>query len=130
MSRDAPWFRFYVDDWIAGTSSLTAAEKGVYISLLAAMYDRREPIIGDPIALARRCGLPYNRFVPVLDRLVRLGKITRLDDGRLWNERVKKETLQPRPGLEMNPERQKRITKSRARAHVPPITRSITRRGS
>lgn len=40
MSRKAPAFQFYVDDWIAGTFGMTACQKGIYIDLLALQWSR------------------------------------------------------------------------------------------
>jgi uncharacterized protein YdaU (DUF1376 family) len=92
MSNGPPWVRFFPSDWLAGTRALTAAETGVYITLVAMMYDRGEPLPGDdPVALARQCNLTPGRFEAALARLVDAGKIFRTDDGGLWNERVQRE---------------------------------------
>ncbi len=87
MSRD-PWFKFYAADWLAGTSGLTAAERGVYITLLAMMYDHGGPIERDDNRLCRRCGLTKSTFLRVLACLESLGKIVE-SNGRLFNFRAK-----------------------------------------
>jgi len=71
----AAWFRFFPSDWLAGTSSLSAAEIGVYVTLIALIYDSGGPIKRDDVRLSRRCGLPKAGFCRALDSLVRLEKI-------------------------------------------------------
>jgi uncharacterized protein YdaU (DUF1376 family) len=85
-----PWFKFYSSDWISGVSGLSAAERGVYVSLLAAMYDRSGPIPRDDARLARQCGLPKAGFTRAVEALIAESKIVEMD-GMLFNERVKNE---------------------------------------
>lgn len=85
-----PWFRFFPSDWISGVSGLSAAERGVYVTLLAIMYDHGAPIGRDDARLSRQCGLPKAGFVRALDGLISTGKII-VEDGCLWNSRVKTE---------------------------------------
>lgn len=92
MSSGSPWVRFFASDWLAGTRMLSASETGVYITLVAMMYDRGEPLPADDLSpLARQCNLPPYRFEAALDRLVAEGKIIRTDEGKLWNDRVQRE---------------------------------------
>ena len=84
------WFKFYASDWVAGVSSLSASERGVYITLLALMYDNGGPIFRDDARLSRQCGLPKTGFSKCLDALITFGKITE-DDGRIFNNRAKNE---------------------------------------
>lgn len=44
MSGD-PWVKFWPSDWLAGTSGLTAAERGVYITILALIYEQRGGVL-------------------------------------------------------------------------------------
>lgn len=90
MSATA-WFRFFPSDWLGGTRGLTDRQTGVYISLIAMMYDHREPLRDDAEWLARMCGSPNAAsFRKVLQTLLDEGKIIRTDVG-LWNERVQGE---------------------------------------
>lgn len=82
-----PWFPMYSSDWLAGTSGLTAAEKGVYITLICLMYEAEAPIPRDEGRLARRCGAPVGRFRQALSALIDEGKIVEKDGG-LWNLKV------------------------------------------
>ncbi len=47
---------FYPSDWLAGTRGLSDAETGVYITLIARMYEMAGPIERDDNRLARLCG--------------------------------------------------------------------------
>lgn len=85
-----PWVRFFPSDWLGGTRGLSAAEAGIYITLLANMYERGEPLKEDSARLARLCGASNSVFKAALDRLIDDGKITRVEGG-LWNDRVGKE---------------------------------------
>jgi len=85
-----PWVKFYPSDWLAGTRGMSAAETGIYITLIATMYERQEPIKEDVGRLARACGSSNSAFKKALDVLVEDGKIERTD-GLLWNNRVGRE---------------------------------------
>lgn len=85
-----PWFKFYASDWLAGTRGLTAAETGIYVTLIAMMYERGESIPRDDARLSRLCGCPKASFIRALNALIDEGKITTVDDC-LSNDRVEKE---------------------------------------
>ena len=85
-----PWFKFYASDWLAGTRGLTAAETGVYVTLIAMMYERGEDIPRDDVRLSRLCGCPKASFTRSLNALIAETKITEKDGG-LSNDRVEKE---------------------------------------
>lgn len=87
---DMPWVRFFPSDWLAGTRGMSAAETGIYITLVSTMYERGEPVPEDHSRLARLCGAPVATFRRTLETLIEEGKITRLDAG-LWNKRVGEE---------------------------------------
>jgi uncharacterized protein YdaU (DUF1376 family) len=87
---DMPWVRFFPSDWLGGTRGMSAAETGIYITLVATMYERGEPIPEDHTRLARLCGASNSTFRTALDCLIAEGKISRTEAG-LWNDRVAKE---------------------------------------
>ena len=87
---DQPYFRFFVANWLGGTRGMRAGEIGVYITLIALMYDRGSPIQEDARRLARQCGCTPKTFLDTLEMLVDDGKIERTECG-LWNKRVEKE---------------------------------------
>ena len=82
---------FYPSDWLAGTRSLTADETGVYITLLAQMYEMAGPIERNDERLFRLCGCKTKTsYLKILDYLMSQGKIVAVD-GSLYNDRVQKE---------------------------------------
>lgn len=89
---DMPWFKFYHQDWLAGTTGLSMAERGCYITLLALMYDAGGSIVRDDNRLARRCGCPTPNFRSALQALIDDGKIVQ-DGDRLTNDRVNREVM-------------------------------------
>lgn len=88
--RALPWFKFYPDDWLAGVSSLTPAERGVLMTLIALMFDASGPLVPDKPRLARQCGTSVGAFSKILQRLVESNKIEVASDG-LLNRRALRE---------------------------------------
>lgn len=86
-----PWIRFFPSDWLAGTRGMTAAETGIYITLVAMMYERCEPIQNDHARLARLCGTTPAAMKNTISILLDERKLT-IVDGGLWNNRVGVET--------------------------------------
>lgn len=86
MSKN-PYIPFYPSDWLAGTRGLSAAETGVYITLISMMYEREAPLDFDHKRLARLCGTTSQTFKASLSVLIEEEKIIETDAG-LWNERV------------------------------------------
>lgn len=84
---DSPFFQFYASDWLAGTRGLTATETGVYITLVAMMYEVEGPIANDAKRLARLCGSTPAAFKKSVDALVEAGKLTLGSEG-FFNRRV------------------------------------------
>jgi uncharacterized protein YdaU (DUF1376 family) len=81
------WFKFFPSDWISGVSTLSAAERGVYVTILAMIYDHGGPIRRDDARLARCCGLPTPGLMRALDALVLMEKLT-LENGLISNFRA------------------------------------------
>ncbi|WP_208439294.1 YdaU family protein, partial [Bartonella tribocorum] len=90
MSNAMPWIRFHLDDWISSTDGMTLEQRGVYITLLVRMYDKKAPIREDFGTLARVCNCSQKKFVTVVEYLMRNDKVIQTDDG-LWNTRVEEE---------------------------------------
>lgn len=82
-----PFFQFYPSDWLAGTRGLTSSETGVYITLIALMYEANGPIQFDEKRLARLCGATAAAFKKAVDGLVETGKLSVSEDG-IFNRRV------------------------------------------
>lgn len=87
---DMPWFQFYPNDWLSGTRGLSAEETGVYITIIATLYDRAAPIPNDIDRLSRMCGASKRTFVAALAKLVEDEKLVITEQG-IWNTRVEEE---------------------------------------
>lgn len=88
MSQN-PYVQFYTSDFLGGTSGMTAACKGVYITLLCQMYEAESPLGQSWDMLARRCGCTLPAFKRAISDLVDDGKITITDDG-IWSTKCEK----------------------------------------
>lgn len=87
---EMPWFQFYPNDWLAGTRGMSVVENGVYITIIAALYDRRGPIPNDIGDLSRMCGATKKQLNAALKKLVDRGKLVITENG-IWNTRVESE---------------------------------------
>jgi uncharacterized protein YdaU (DUF1376 family) len=94
MTKAPAYVRFFASDWLAGTRELTMHETGVYITLVAMMYEKGEPIDGDVGRLSRLCGTTAAPLSNALKRLTASGKIIEMDGARLWNAKVEIELQQ------------------------------------
>ena len=82
---------FYPSDWLAGTRGMMADEPGVYITLIARMYEMAGPIERDDERLYRVCGCNSKRhFAKILKFLIHEGKVQE-ENGELFHQRVAKE---------------------------------------
>jgi uncharacterized protein YdaU (DUF1376 family) len=86
---DTPWVKFYPSDWLAGTGDLTAAERGVYITIVCLIYEYGGPVPLDRTRLARRCGVPAGSFKRILEGLLDCKKLIETPEG-LTNERAER----------------------------------------
>lgn len=86
---DNPYVQFYTSDFLAGTSGMTAASKGVYITLLCQMYEREAPLTQEWDTLARRCGCTLPAFKKAVEALVDDGKLTVTGAG-IWSPKCDK----------------------------------------
>ena len=77
---------FYPRDWLIGTDGLSLEERGLYIELVARIYDRGAPLPHDERELGRMAGCDIRTFRRVLAALIDKGKITETD-GCLSNAR-------------------------------------------
>jgi hypothetical protein len=80
-------FPLYPDDWLGGTMTMTAAERGVYIDLLCASWSKGGPLTYEEALAAGRQESEIVRSV--LDK-----KFHRNPDGTLQNNRLEQERKQ------------------------------------
>ena len=92
---DSPFVPFYTSDFLAGTSGMTAATKGVYITLLSLMYEAEAPLPQSWETLARRCGCTKSSFKKAIETLEDDAKIHVTDAG-IWSEKCDKHIAQRR----------------------------------
>lgn len=83
----SPYIPFYPSDWLAGTRGLTAAETGVYITIISMIYEREAPLDMPDERLARLCGCTVTNFRKAIGALIEQRKLIRVEGG-LWNERA------------------------------------------
>ena len=98
---DRPYVNFYTSDFLAGTSGMTAATKGVYITLLCQMYEAESPLGQEWESLARRCGCTKSAFAKAIGALVDDGAIVQSKEGisapilAAWAEKARKQKKRP-----------------------------------
>jgi uncharacterized protein YdaU (DUF1376 family) len=119
MSKSEQWVRFFPNDWLNGTSHLKCLEKGVYITLIALMYDNNGPIENDPNWLARQCGVRRPTFDRALKKLILVKKITTEDGATLSNKKC----------AEMIHFRDKNISNYKQKAMVTNIKKAMKSKG-
>ena len=84
-------FDFYPRDWISGTRELSPKARGIYIDILARMYDLGRPLDYDEKDLCRFLSLHDRRqLIPILNELFDKGKLRRVGD-KITNERFERE---------------------------------------
>jgi len=86
---ESPFIKFYPSDFLAGTSGLSSAERGAYITILCLIYEADGPIARDDARLSRRCGVPKASFRKMIDALVAEDKLQQ-SDGMISNKRAEK----------------------------------------
>lgn len=86
MTR-ATHFPFYPSDWLGGVAGMKPAEVGIYINIVAMIYDAGGPIKLDEARLARRMCCPLVTFRSILSALIEDEKLT-FKDGFISNMRA------------------------------------------
>jgi uncharacterized protein YdaU (DUF1376 family) len=86
---EAPFVNFYTSDFLAGTSGMTAATKGVYITLLCLMYEAEMPLAQSRDVIARRCGCTVPALEKAIAALIDDGKVE-VGAGGIWSQKCEK----------------------------------------
>lgn len=76
---------FYPSDWLAGTARLTRTHRSVFFDVCCYTWDTAKPC--PPVELAVMVGDLKNGMA-VVDDLVAMGKLVRLDDGSVVNAKA------------------------------------------
>ena len=92
---DSPFVPFYTSDFLAGTSGMTAASKGVYITLLCLLYEAETPLPQSWETLARRCGCTLPAFRRAIESLKDDGKVVITEAG-IWSPKCERHIAQRR----------------------------------
>lgn len=74
-------FKFDPSDWLRETRGMSPFDIGIYVTLIAMMYERQAPVRHDVGYIARTCGATNASTKACLDRLFESGKITLTEDG-------------------------------------------------
>ena len=90
MSKKGHYIPFYPSDWLKGVADMTPAEAGVYINILAMIYDEGEPIKADFARLARRMNAQKGTITATVIGLCAAKKLI-MRDGFITSERAEKE---------------------------------------
>lgn len=90
MAHGLDWFPFHTEDYLIGTEGLSWEEQGVYVRLIAHMYDRNGPLPDDDRIMARLLLGDIRAWRRVKASLINKGKIKVTSSG-IVNERVMKE---------------------------------------
>ena len=79
------WVKFEFEKWIGGVRRLSNAERGVYIDMLAAIYENGGPVEYEPDRMWKAFGCPNVRnFKRSVEGLIHAKKLE-LKDGKLKN---------------------------------------------
>ena len=78
---------FYPDDWLAGTSELSAELRGVFITIVALYYSKQGRVPDHDRWLAGVCNMSMRRWRSIKEQLISIGKIS-VADGFIFQERA------------------------------------------
>lgn len=92
MTRSAPWFKMYPQDYMDGTSALTWEEKGVYGDILALIYIHDGPLPDDDRWMAHALHGDLRAWRRVKAALVNKKKI-KVTSAGIVNDRAMKELI-------------------------------------
>lgn len=82
--------KFFPSDWRTGCLVLNLEEEGLYIRVVAYMYDTGKPVPSDDRQAARLLNVQIQKYMKVIESLIEKGKLFR-GQGWIINERVMEE---------------------------------------
>lgn len=93
MTRSAPWFKLDCRAWLDATRNLPPDVRGLYIDILALIYDRDGPVPDDDRWISHQLHISARKWRVARNVLVACGKLTERD-GKLTNSRAEIEIEQ------------------------------------
>lgn len=81
----------YPDEWLVGTATLEADERGCYVTVCCLIYSYGEPVVDDVSDLAKLCNVTPKKWRAIRETLLSKGKLRLTEDGRLTNGRCEVE---------------------------------------
>ncbi len=95
MSEKIRDFKIYAPSWLVDLMPMSAAERGVYISICLTILNNNRNIPVDQDQLPYMCGSTPKKFKTMLDRLIR-SQFLRIDDGYIVSDRCSEVIVQAR----------------------------------
>lgn len=95
---------FYPDDWLGGTSEMTAEQRGVFITICAKYWSKEGYLRDDDYVMAGECRMSTRRWRQIKAELIALEKID-IQDGFIVQERAELELSRSVLALETRTER-------------------------
>jgi len=86
----APWFRFFSSDFLSWTRTMKSGDTGVFVTLLAMLHERGEPLPYDAARLARFCNTTKSALENAVSRL-RADGLLSINGGYLWSDIIERE---------------------------------------
>lgn len=81
MSKRENFYRRNPADALQGMASMSLEERGVYNTILDLLYLTWRPIEDTRSYIAAHCGCAVQKLTPILERLIRSGKLIRFEEG-------------------------------------------------
>ncbi|MES0091017.1 DUF1376 domain-containing protein [Mesorhizobium sp. M0030] len=95
-----PYFRCFVGQWSDLVNRLDDRENALHLKLMLLMFQRGEPLPGQPDRLARQCHMRRQLFEATLQKLVDIGAIIRVPEGGIWSP-IARDEFEFRQGISM-----------------------------
>lgn len=90
----APWFKCYPDSFLRGLDGLNDSEQAFYTQIVMRNYDAGNAVYVDYKTIGRWCGSNARKAERVVSALIEKGRMHRLEDGGLIDERALDEMVE------------------------------------
>ena len=108
-----PWFKCYPGAFLKGLDGLSADEQAFYVQIILRNYDAVNAIYCDYKTIGKWCGSNARKAQRVIESLIEKGRLVRLSDGGLIDERALAEMLEVSTSslTKVSPKFRERLTK-------------------